>query len=200
MEKKKVKMKIGYARVSAQDQDLALQIDALTKEGCEKIFQEKASGAQRDRPELKAALSYMRAGDILIVWKLDRLARSMKQLIETVEDFEARGIGLKSLQDPIDTSSPSGKLIFHIFAALAEFERGVIRDRTNAGLKSARERGRIGGRPRLLSDRDLQVAKALLKDPAITVAEVAKRLGVSLSTLYNHLPAARAESLEEVAS
>ena len=159
---------------------MALQIDALTKEGCEKIFQEKASGAQRDRPELKAALSYMREGDILIVWKLDRLARSMKQLIETVEDFEARGTGLKSLQDPLDTSSPSGKLVFHIFAALAEFERGVIRNRTNAGLKSARERGRIGGRPRLLCDRDLQVAKALLKDPAITVAEVAKRLGVSL--------------------
>lgn len=193
-------MKIGYARVSTQDQDLALQIDALTKEGCEKIFQEKASGAQRDRPELKAALSYMREGDILIVWKLDRLARSMKQLIETVEDFESRGIGLKSLQDPIDTSSASGKLVFHIFAALAEFERGVIRDRTNAGLKSARERGRIGGRPRLLSNRDLQAAKALLRNPAITVAEVAKRLGVSISTLYNHLPAARAESLEEAAS
>jgi DNA invertase Pin-like site-specific DNA recombinase len=192
-------MKIGYARVSTQDQDLTLQLDALTKEGCEKIFQEKASGGQRERPELKAALSYMREGDILIVWKLDRLARSIKQLIETVEDFEAQGIGLKSLQDPIDTSSPSGKLVFHIFAALAEFERGVIRDRTNAGLKSARERGRIGGRPRLLSDKDLQAAKALLKDPAITVAEVAKRLGVSLSTLYNHLPAARAESLEEVA-
>jgi DNA invertase Pin-like site-specific DNA recombinase len=198
--RKKAKMKIGYARVSTQDQDLALQIDALTKEGCEKIFQEKASGAQRDRPELKAALSYMREGDILIVWKLDRLARSMKQLIETVEDFESRGIGLKSLQDPIDTSSASGKLIFHIFAALAEFERGVIRDRTNAGLKSARERGRIGGRPRLLSEKDLQAAKALLRNPAITVAEVAKRLGVSISTLYNHLPAARAESLEEAAS
>ena len=193
-------MKIGYARVSTQDQDLSLQRDALTEEGCDKIFQEKASGPQRDRPELKAALSYMREGDILIVWKLDRLARSMKQLIETVEDFERRGIGLKSLQDPIDTSSASGKLVFHIFAALAEFERGVIRDRTNAGLKSARERGRIGGRPRLLSDRDLQVAKVLLKDPAITVAEVAKRLGVSISTLYNHLPAARAESLEELAS
>src|SRR5687768_14213779 len=193
-------MKIGYARASTREQDLALQIDALTKEGCEKIFQEKAPGAQRDRPELKAALSYMREGDILVVWKLDRLARSMKQLIETVEDFERRGVGLKSLQDPIDTSSPSGKLVFHIFAALAEFERGVIWDRTHAGLKSARERGRIGGRPRLLSDRDLQDAKALLKDPAITVAEVAKRLGVSLSTLYNHLPAARAESLEEVAS
>ncbi|SFN67640.1 recombinase family protein [Nitrosospira briensis] len=107
---------------------------------------------------------------------------------------------VQSLQDPIDTSSPSGKLVFHIFSALAEFERGVIRDRTNAGLKSARERGRIGGRQRLLSDRDLQTAKALLRNPAITVAEVAKRPGVSISTLYNHLPAARAESLEEVVS
>jgi DNA invertase Pin-like site-specific DNA recombinase len=128
-------MKIGYARVSTQDQDLALQLDALTTEGCEKIFQEKASGAQRDRPELKAALDYMRKGDTLVVWKIDRLARSMKQLIETIESYQGRGIGLKSLQDPIDTSSPSGKLVFHIFAALAEFERGVIRERTTAGLK-----------------------------------------------------------------
>lgn len=189
-------MKIGYARVSTQDQDLALQLDALTKEGCEKIFQEKTSGAQRDRPELKAALSYMREGDILVVWKLGRLARSMKQLIETVEDFEGRGIGLKSLQDPIDTSSASGKLIFHIFAALAEFERGVIRDRTDAGLKSARERGRIGGRPPALSAEDMQAAKALLKDPKISVAAVASRLRVAPSTLYRHIPHARSASLE----
>jgi DNA invertase Pin-like site-specific DNA recombinase len=189
-------MKIGYARVSTQDQDLALQLDALTKEGCEKIFQEKASGAQRDRLELKAALSYMREGDILVVWKLDRLARSMKQLIETVEDFEGRGIGLKSLQDPIDTSSASGKLVFYIFAALAEFERGVIRDRTNAGLKSARERGCIGGRPPSLSAEDLQAAKAMLKDPNISVAAVAGRLRVAPSTLYRHIPHARSASLE----
>jgi DNA invertase Pin-like site-specific DNA recombinase len=189
-------LKIGYARVSTQDQDLALQLDALAKEGCEKTFQEKASGAQRDRPELKAALSYMREGDILVVWKLDRLARSMKQLIETVEDFEERGIGLKSLQDPIDTSSASGKLVFHIFAALAEFERGVIRDRTNAGLKSARERGRIGGRPPALSAEDLQAAKAMLRDPNISVAAVAGRLKVAPSTLYRHIPHARSASLE----
>ena len=189
-------MKIGYARVRTQEQDLALQLDALTKEGCEKMFQEKASGAQRDRPELKAALSYMREGDILVVWKLDRLARSMKQLIETVEDFEGRGIGLKSLQDSIDTSSASGKLVFHIFAALAEFERGVIRDRTNAGLKSARERGRIGGRPPSLSAEDLQAAKAMLKDPNISVAAVAGRLRVAPSTLYRHIPHARSASLE----
>jgi DNA invertase Pin-like site-specific DNA recombinase len=184
-------MKIGYARVSTQDQDLALQLDALAKEGCEKIFQEKASGAQRDRPELKAALAYMRKGDTLVVWKLDRLARSMKQLIETIESFQDEGIGLKSLQDPIDTSSPSGKLVFHIFAALAEFERGVIRERTTAGLRAARERGRVGGRPPALSAKDLQAAKAMLKDSDITVAAVAKRLNVAPSTLYRHIPHAR---------
>lgn len=190
-------MKIGYARVSTQEQDLALQIDALTKEGCEKIFQEKASGAQRDRPELKAALGYMRKGDTLVVWKLDRLARSMKQLIETIESFQDQGIALKSLQDPIDTSSPSGKLIFHIFAALAEFERGVIRERTHAGLRAARERGRVGGRPPSLSAKDLQVAKAMLKDSNITVASVASRLNVAASTLYRHIPRARSASLDE---
>lgn len=190
-------MKIGYARVSTQEQDLALQLDALTKEGCEKIFQEKASGAQRDRPELKAALSYMRKGDTLVIWKIDRLARSMKQLIETIESFQDQGIGLKSLQDPIDTSSPSGKLVFHIFAALAEFERGVIRERTTAGLRAARERGRVGGRPPSLSIKDIQVAKAMLKDPNITVAAVATRLNVAASTLYRHIPHARNASLQE---
>ena len=189
-------MKIGYARVSTQEQDLALQLDALVKEGCEKIFQEKASGAQRDRPELKAALGYMRKGDTLVVWKIDRLARSLKQLIETIESFQDRGIGLKSMQDSIDTSSPSGKLVFHIFAALAEFERGVIRERTTAGLRAARERGRVGGRPPALSTKDLQVARAMLKDCDITVAAVARRLNVAASTLYRHIPGARSASLE----
>lgn len=189
-------MKIGYARVSSQDQDLTLQLDALKKEGCERVFQEKASGGQRERPELQAALSFMRAGDTLVIWKLDRLARSLKQLIETVEKFESQGIGLKSLQDPIDTSSTSGKLVFHIFAALAEFERGIIRDRTNAGLKSARERGRLGGRPPALSPEDLQAARAMLKDSAIPVSTVAKRMGVAASTLYRYIPKARSESLE----
>jgi DNA invertase Pin-like site-specific DNA recombinase len=187
-------MKVGYARVSTQEQDLALQLDALTKEGCDRIFQEKASGAQRERPELKAALSYMRKGDTLVVWKIDRLARSMKQLIETIESFQDQGIGLKSLQDPIDTSSPSGKLVFHIFAALAEFERGVIRERTTAGLRAARERGRVGGRPPSLSAKDLQAARAMLRDSDITVAAVAKRLNVASSTLYRHIPHARSAS------
>jgi DNA invertase Pin-like site-specific DNA recombinase len=146
--------------------------------------------------EIFEASEFQKAeGDILVAWKLDRLARSMKQLIETVEDFENLGIGLKSLQDPIDTSSASGKLVFHIFAALAEFERGVIRDRTQAGLKSARERGRVGGRPPALLNGDLQAAWAMLKDPKISVAAVASRLGAP-STLYRHIPHARNASLE----
>lgn len=189
-------MKIGYARVSTQVQDLALQLDALKNDGCEKIFQEKACGGQRDRPELKAALRYMRKGDTLVVWKIDRLARSLKQLIETIESFQDRGIGLKSMQDPIDTNSPGGKLVFHIFAALAEFERGVIRERTTAGVRAARERGRLGGRPPALCAKDLQAARAMLKDCDITVAAVARRLNVAASTLYRHIPSARSASLE----
>ena len=181
-------MLIGYARVSTQDQNPELQLDALKKGGCEKVFTEKASGAQRDRPQLTAALDYMREGDTLIVWKLDRLARSLKQLIETVEELERRGIGFRSLTEAIDTTTAGGKLVFHLFAALAEFERSIIRERTNAGLQAARERGRTGGRPPALSEKDIQEAKALLRDPEITVNQVAKRLSVAASTLYRHLP------------
>lgn len=184
-------MLVGYARVSTQDQKPALQLDALKVAGCEKVFTEKASGAQRDRPELTAALSYMRPGDSLVVWKLDRLARSLPQLIETVAQLEAKGIGLRSLTEAIDTTTAGGKLIFHIFGALAEFERSVIRERTRAGLKAARDRGRKGGRPPALSAADLAAAKALLRDPAITVEEVATRLKVSPATLYRHLPGGR---------
>jgi DNA invertase Pin-like site-specific DNA recombinase len=184
-------MLIGYARVSTQDQDLALQLDALQAAGCEKMFTEKASGAQRDRPQLKAALEYMRAGDTLVVWKLDRLARSLRQLIETVEELHARQIGFRSLTESIDTTTSGGKLIFHIFGALAEFERAVIRERTQAGLAAARARGRLGGRPAALSADDLQAAKALLRDPEITVTQVAARLGVAPSTLYRHIPGGR---------
>lgn len=184
-------MLVGYARVSTQEQDPALQLDALAKAGCEKVYTEKASGAQRDRPQLNAALSYMRDEDILVVWKLDRLARSLRQLIDTVEMLEAHGIGFCSLTEAIDTTSPGGKLIFHIFAALAEFERDIIRERTRAGLASARERGKTGGRPPALSSGDLAVAKALLRDPNITVEEVARRVGVSVSTLHRHIPGGR---------
>jgi DNA invertase Pin-like site-specific DNA recombinase len=185
-------MQVGYARVSTQDQKPELQLDALKAAGCEKIFEEKASGAKRYRPELMAALDYLRKGDTLIVWKLDRLARSIKQLIETVEMLEQRGIGLRSLTECIDTTTSGGRLVFHIFAALAEFERNIIRDRTTAGLEAARARGRVGGRPRALSETDLAAARALLADPAITTKQIAERLGVSLSTLYKHIPAARA--------
>lgn len=185
-------MLVGYARVSTQDQDTSLQRVALEEAGCDRVFQEMASGAQRDRPELLSALGYMREGDTLVVWKLDRLARSLKQLIETVEALEQRGVGFRSLTESIDTTSPGGKLIFHIFAALAEFERGLIRERTMAGLAAAKARGRVGGRPKALSDKDKTAARALLADGEITIAEVAQRVGVSPATLYRYFPGGRA--------
>jgi DNA invertase Pin-like site-specific DNA recombinase len=188
-------MLIGYARVSTQDQSPQLQLDALSVASCNRVFVERASGAQRDRPELKAALDYMRRGDTLVVWKLDRLARSLKQLIETVEELEARQIGLRSLTEALDTTTAGGRLVFQIFGALAEFERQVIRERTMAGLAAARARGRKGGRPPSLSAKDLGAAKALLRDPEITVIEVARRLGVAPATLYRHLPRARSIAL-----
>ena len=187
-------MLVGYARVSTQDQKPELQLDALKAAGCEKVFVEKASGAQRERPELKAALDYMRDGDTLVVCKLDRLARSMKQLIETVEGLEEVGVGFRSLTEAIDTTTAGGKLVFHVFGALAEFERSIIRERTRAGLDAARARGRKGGRPAKLKEDDLRAARAMLADGEITVEAVAKRLDVSPATLYRHLPAARAQT------
>lgn len=141
----------------------------MKKAGCKKIFEEKASGAQRDRPELKTALEFIRAGDTLVVWKLDRLARSLKQLIETVGSLEDREVGFVSLTENIDTTTSSGKLVFHIFASLAEFERSIIRERTKAGLDAARKCGKRGGRPPSLKIKDIQIAKAMLSDPNITV-------------------------------
>lgn len=184
-------MLVGYARVSTHDQDTSLQRVALEATGCTRIFQETASGAQRDRPELAAALEYMREGDTLVVWKLDRLARSLKQLIETVEGLEGRGVGFRSLTENVDTTTPGGKLIFHIFAALAEFERGLIRERTVAGLVSARESGRVGGRPKSVNDKDMAAIRAMLTDRTIPVTEVAKRAGISPATLYRYFPSAR---------
>jgi DNA invertase Pin-like site-specific DNA recombinase len=184
-------MLVGYARVSTQDQNPELQLDALKADGCEKVFVEKAPGAQRERPELQAALDYMRSGDTLVVWKLDRLARSLKQLIETVETMEGQGIGFQSLTEAIDTTTSGGRLVFHIFGALAEFERSIIKERTMAGLVSARARGRLGGRPRGLSEDDLAAAKALLSDPNIPVEEIADRLGIATSTLYRYFPGGR---------
>src|SRR5262245_23790031 len=182
---------IGYARVSTQEQDLALQFGARRAAGCERIRTEKASGGRRDRPQLHAALDYMRPDDTLVVWKLDRLARSLRQLLDTVEALHSRRMGLRSLTEAIDTSTPGGTLVFHLFGTLAEFERSILRERTRAGLAAARARGRTGGRPPALSPADKIAARALLKDPAITVEEVAHRLRVSPATLYRHFPGGR---------
>src|ERR1700732_4777539 len=184
-------MLLGYARVSTVDQNLALQRDALTEAGCAKIFTEQMSGAVTDRPALHDALEFSRSGDTLIVWKLDRLARSMKQLIETVENLRVRNIGFRSLTEALDTTTPQGRLVFHLFGALAELERGLVRERTFAGEAAARRAGRTGGRPAKLTDDDLDVATTLLANHDITVAEVAQRVGVSPATLYRYLPAAR---------
>lgn len=184
-------MLVGYARISTRDQKPHLQIDALKEAGCQRIFSETASGARRERPELHTALDFMRSGDSLVIWKLDRLARSTRQLLDTVEDLSQRGIGLKVLTQDIDTTTAGGRLIFTVFGAIAEFEREIIRERTRAGLDAARLRGRRGGRPRALAEKDLKEARALLTDPEITVEDVARRLGISPSTLYRYLPAAR---------
>jgi DNA invertase Pin-like site-specific DNA recombinase len=184
--------KIGYARVSTLDQNLSLQQDALKEAGCEKIFIEQMSGAVADRPALLDVLDYARSGDTLIVWKLDRLARSMKQLIETIEKLRLRNIGFRSLTEAIDTTTAQGVLVFHMFSALAEFERALIRERTRAGLAAAKRAGRTGGRPPKLTEDDLDVARTLLANPDIPVADVADRLGVSPATLYRYLPAAKA--------
>ncbi|EJW10919.1 Resolvase [Rhodovulum sp. PH10] len=189
-------MLIGYARVSTIDQNLALQRDALTEAGCEQIFTEQLSGAVTDRPELAAALQFARKGDTLVVWKLDRLARSVKQLIETVEKLRARGIGFRSLTEAIDTTTAQGRLVFHMFSALAEFERSLIRERTQAGLTAAKRVGRTGGRPPKLTADDIEAAKAMLANPDIGVTQIAHRLGVSPATLYRHIPAARAASAD----
>jgi DNA invertase Pin-like site-specific DNA recombinase len=179
-------MLIGYARVSTVDQDLALQRDALQQAGCERIFEEAASGAKENRPELAKALDHMRKGDTLVVWKLDRLARSMKQLIETVAQLEAAGVKFRSITENLGTDSAGGRFAFHVFGALAEFERSLIRERTNAGLNAARARGRKGGRPKSMTAEDVQAAEALLNGNVGPTA-VAKRMGVSRATLYRHL-------------
>lgn len=187
---------VGYARVSTLDQKPELQLDALKAAGCSKLFVEKASGAKEDRPHLQAALDYLRSGDTLVVWKLDRLARSMKQLIETIDHLKAQGNGFRSLTEAIDTTTAAGELFFHIFGALAQFERSIIRERTNAGLKAALARGRKGGRrPKVKAD-DLKAVAMLLRDPEISVRKAAQKLGLSVSTLYRHAPALRSRVKE----
>ncbi|MET0035991.1 MAG: recombinase family protein [Candidatus Thiodiazotropha lotti] len=182
-------MRIGYARVSTQDQSLDLQLDALEAAGCERIYKDKARGRSFDRQELQSCLKALRKGDQLVVWKLDRLGRSMKHLIETVEQLNECGVEFISLQEKIDTSSSGGKLVFGVFAALAEFERSLISERTKEGLAAARKRGRKGGRPKKLSDDDVQIAKKLLAAPDTTVTEVAAHFGVGRNTLYRYINA-----------
>ncbi|GGO99910.1 MULTISPECIES: recombinase family protein [Sphingomonadaceae] len=179
--------RIGYARVSTADQDLAPQLDVLRAKGCEPIYSEHASGKHADRPELAQAMKALRAGDTLVVWRLDRLGRSLPDLIATVNELASRGIAFESVTEAIDTTTASGKLVFNIFASLADFERHLIGERTRAGLAAGRARGRMGGRPPALTSRQLREARLLLTDPDATVTAVAERYGVSRTTLYKGL-------------
>src|SRR5438046_1701739 len=183
-------MYVGYARVSTQDQTLDLQKDALEKIGCSKIFTDTASGAKEERKGLDEALAYVREGDTLVVWRLDRLGRSLKHLIETITNLNNRKIGFKSIQENIDTTTSGGKLIFHIFGALAEFERDIIKERTQAGLQAARARGRLGGRPKvttLNTPKKVALAQSLYDDKNNTIEEICKTLNISRATLYRYI-------------
>jgi DNA invertase Pin-like site-specific DNA recombinase len=181
-------MLIGYARVSTQDQNLELQHEALNKAGCQKIFEDKISGARADRPGLVMALEMLREDDTLIVWKLDRLGRSVKQLVGLVSDLQKQGVQFKSLTDSIDTTTPSGRFFFHVMASLAEMERELTIERTRAGLETARKYGRKGGRRPKMTESKIESAKKLLAS-GIPPKDVAKNLGVSIPTLYRWLPA-----------
>src|SRR6266496_4042592 len=185
-------MLVGYARVSTLDQTLDLQQDALRKIGCEQIFTDTASGAKTDRLGLDEALSFVRAGDMLVVWRLDRLGRSLKHLIETIGHLQERNIGFRSIQENIDTTTSGGKLVFHVFGALAEFERDLIRERTQAGLAAARARGRLGGRPRRLDDKQTAILRALYADKSNSIPDILKSLHISKATLYRYITASSA--------
>lgn len=180
-------MLIGYARVSTYDQNLDLQVDALENAGCERIFKDVMSGVKADRPGLRDALSHMREGDILVVWKLDRLGRSLSDLISVVTTLHGEGKGFKSLDNSFDTSTAQGTLIFQMFAVLAEFERNLIRERTMAGLTAARARGRYGGRPRKMDDKAIQMAATLVRENQASMTEIAAQFNVSRSTLNKAL-------------
>ncbi len=180
-------MLIGYSRVSTADQYMRMQEDALKSAGCEEIYTDVASGVKTSRPGLEKALARLRAGDTLVVWKLDRLGRSIRHLIETVQMFHDKKIGFKSLQENIDTTTSSGKLIFHMFSALAEFERDLIKERTAAGLKAARARGRLGGRPTRLNQREINKLKRYYKKGELPINEICKVFGITKPTLYRYL-------------
>jgi len=180
-------MIIGYARVSTEDQNLDLQMDALKEAGCKKILQDKISGVKEDRDGLLQVMDIVRPGDTLVVWKLDRLGRSLQHLISIVDELKGKDVYFRSLKENLDTSSSTGKLIFHIFGALAEFERDIIRERTMAGLKAARARGRIGGRPKIMDAGKVKLARTLMAENSRTVGEICEILGVSKATLYRYL-------------
>lgn len=185
-------MRIGYARVSTDDQNLDLQRDALRKAGCKKIYEDRMSGARAARPGLQTALEVARPGDVLVVWRLDRLGRSLRDLIDLIGTLEGRRLGLKSLQEAMDTTSSGGKLIFHMFGALAEFERNLIRERTRAGLSAARARGRLGGRPKALDLKKRRLAVRLYHQREHPIAEICRMMGISKPTLYKYIEEANA--------
>jgi DNA invertase Pin-like site-specific DNA recombinase len=178
---------VGYARVSTDDQNASLQVDALTNAGCIMVFTDHASGSKVSRPELDRMLDQLRTGDVVVVWRLDRLGRSLKNLIELVEGLAGRGVGFRSLSESIDTTTANGRLFFSIMGALAEFERDLIRERTHAGLAAARARGRVGGRPTVMSAKKIDKARKLYDSRQHTVAEIAEMLNVSVATVYRHL-------------
>jgi len=185
-------MLLGYARVSTDGQDHTLQIDALRAAGCDKVIVETASGTRTDRPELAKALEQVRQGDVLVIWRLDRLARSLRHLIDIADDLNGRGIALKSITESIDTTTPSGRFMFNILGALSSMEREIIVERTRAGLQAAAKRGRRGGRPAALDDAKIRAARAMLASGNMSAIEVAQQLGCAPSTLYRHLPGGRA--------
>lgn len=178
---------IGYARVSTDDQNASLQVDALKKAGCVKVFTDHASGSKASRPELDRMLDQLRPRDIVVVWRLDRLGRSLRNLIELVEDVADKGVGFRSLSESIDTTTANGRLFFSIMGALAEFERDLIQERTKAGLLAARARGRVGGRPSVMNAKKIDKARKLYDSRQHTVADIAEMLNVSVATIYRHL-------------
>ncbi len=180
-------MQIGYARVSSDDQNLDLQNDALRSAGCLKIYEDRMTGAKVSRPGLQMAMEVAREGDVIVVWRLDRLGRSLTDLISLVSSLERRGVGLTSLQEKIDTTSSGGRLVFHIFGALSEFERTLIRERTYAGLQAARARGRKGGRPKMLDTKQQQLLRKLYHAKEHTIEEICNILKISKPTLYSYL-------------
>ncbi len=180
-------MNVGYVRVSKREQNPDLQKRELKAAGCEKVFEEKISSRKETRPQLEAALDYCRDGDVLVVWKLDRLGRSIKELIDLVNGLKDRRVGFRSLRESLDTTTPGGKLVFHVFASIAEFERDIIRERTMAGLEAARARGRKGGRKPVMDRRKIALASKLMKDRHVPIPEVCEAVGVSKATLYRYL-------------